>query len=247
MPGERLHSDRLPPKPDDALPDTTEPHGPCPRCGRMSNFTLQGASPLTFDDSSYALDADGARQRTYFERLSVLQCQGCTQNIVVVEEQYTGGARRVDEARRSGVVEWRGIHWWPAPGMRPGDPAVPVGVAEAVSEGVRCLAVRAPRAAAVMFRAALGQIVADRGSVAAKKQRTLFQQLKQMADEGTLVRDLSEWADHIRTLGNAGAHPNELDAVSMEEAEELSRLIVALIEYLYVMPARVVAARRRRS
>jgi len=245
MSGERMSNDRLPPKPDDALPDSTEPHGPCPRCGRLSNFTLEGSAPLTFDGSSYLVNHDGTRERTHFERLSVLQCQGCTQNIVVVEEEYVGGVRRADGGR-SGYSEWRGIHWWPTPGMRSGDPAVPLGVAEAIGEGMRSLAVRAPRAAVVMFRGALGQIVSDRGSAEAQGKRTLFDQLKQMADEGTLDRNLADWADHIRVLGNAGAHPNELEPVALDEAQDLSRLIQAMIEYLYVMPARVQAARSRR-
>jgi hypothetical protein len=47
-------------------------------------------------------------------------------------------------------------------------------------------------------------------------------------------------------LGNAGAHPSTLAPVSMDEAEDLSRLLAALLEYLYVMPARVQRARAAR-
>lgn len=242
MASEQINLHRLPDKPDDVLPDSTNPHGPCPRCGRQSNFTLRGQAPLTYDGQGYTVCQEGRQEPTYNEQLSVLQCQGCQQNIVVVEQKYVGGVR----GGRGGSVQWRGVHWWPAAGMRPADPAVPAGVAEAISEGVRCQAIRAPRAAAVMFRGALGQIVLDRGSATAQAKKSLAAQLQQMATDGDLDRTLAEWADHVRLLGNAGAHPNELDPVTLDEAEDLSRLIAAMVEYLYVMPARVQRARGRR-
>jgi hypothetical protein len=68
-----------------------------------------------------------------------------------------------------------------------------------------------------------------------------------MAVDGDLDRTVADWDDHARLLGNAGAHPNELDPVTLNEATELSRLITALVDYLYVMPARVRRARGQRS
>lgn len=204
-----------------------------------------GQAPVTYDDSTYAVLPDGQPERQYDEQMTILECQGCRQNVVVIEEQYVGGVRK-RLGGNSGVMQWRGIHWWPTPGMRPADPDIPPAVADAVAEGTRCLAVKAPRAAAVMFRAALAQIVSDRGSTSAQSKHTLAGQLEQMASEGDLDRTLADWADHIRLVGNAGAHPNELDPVSIEEADELGRLITSLVEYLYIMPARVQRARSAR-
>jgi hypothetical protein len=179
------------------------------------------------------------------EQVSILSCQGCGQNTAVIEEEYVGGVRRRDGGS-SGACEWRGIHWWPIPGMQPADPDVPERIADAVAEGTRCLAVRSPRAAAVMFRAALAEIVTDRGSAAAQSKGSLAGQLKQMASDGDLDRTTADWADHVRIVGNAGAHPNELDPVTQEEAEELARLIKVITDYLYVHPARVRRARAGR-
>jgi len=125
-------SDQLPRKPDETLPDSTSPYGPCPRCGRLSNFTIKVSAPVTYDGGSMAV---GGMQHepTHDEQLTVLQCQGCHQNIVVIEEQYVGGSRTRDGGTRSGPVEWRGVHWWPTPGMRPGNPDVPAAVSEAVA------------------------------------------------------------------------------------------------------------------
>lgn len=106
--------DRLSRKPDEVLPGSTSPYGPCPRCGRLSNFTIEGNAPVTYDGGM--MGAGGMeREPTYDERLTVLQCQGCRQNVVVIEEQYVGGRRTRHGGTRSGAVEWRGIHWWPTP------------------------------------------------------------------------------------------------------------------------------------
>jgi hypothetical protein len=94
-----------------------------------------------------------------------------------------------------------------------------------------------------MFRGALAEIVADCGLPTAQGRHSLAGQLRQMADDGTLDSTLADWADHIRVLGNAGAHPSTLAPVSMDEADELLRLLTSLLEYLFVTPARVRRAR----
>jgi len=201
---------------------------------------------LTFDLSGSYIVGNGGTEIPYDEQVAILQCQGCNQNVIVIEEKYVGGRRQRDGGN-AGTIQWRGIHWWPMPGMQPGDPDVPAPVAEAIAEGTRCLAARSPRAAAAMFRAALGEVVTDRGSDDARGKRTLAAQLAQMATDGALDSTLADWASHIRAIGNAGAHPNELDPVSLAEAQDLARLTDALIDYLYVYPARVRRAREDRS
>jgi len=240
---QRINTGRLEPKPEGSPPDSTEPFGLCPRCDRHSNFTLAGHAPVSYT-STYVQNRDGDQGRDFDQRLSVLTCQGCSQNVIVVEDEYIGGvARRA--GGRSGANEWRGIHWWPTPGGAPRDASLPGNVADAISEGERCLAVLAPRAAVVMFRAALALIVTDKGSPTARAKSNLAGQLQQMSQDGDLDRTLSDWASHIRLVGNSGAHPGTLDPVSAEEAQDLSRLMASLVEYLYVMPARVARARSK--
>jgi hypothetical protein len=165
---------------------------------------------------------------------------------VVIEEGYLDGVPRRLAPKRGGMLTWRGMFWWPSPGMEQGDPDVPSPVSEAVAEGTRCLSAKASRAAVVMFRSALALIVDDRGSAAAKAKRTLFDQLKQMGVDKDLDGSLAELADHVRVLGNAGAHPSTLDPVSMDEATELAEFIAHLIKFLYVMPARVKRSKANR-
>jgi hypothetical protein len=236
-----LPSKTLPPKPVDSLPDSTEPHGLCPRCGRISNFSLIANTPVSYTNT---VTEHGVAD--WDQQVSTLQCQGCHQNTVVVEDEYVGGVRRRDGGN-SGTGQWRGIHWWPMPGMQPGHRDVPDAVGDAVAEGTRCLAAQSPRAAVVMFRAALQHIVTDLGSAEAQKKPNLAKQLQQMATDGVLHPALAQWADEIRLLGNAGAHPDPLAPVTTSAAQDLAELLAELLNFLYVTPARVGRARSART
>lgn len=245
MPAQRINLSRVPRKPDDLPPDSTFRYGPCSRCGRQSSFTVLGQAPLTYD-GGHAILPDGREAATWHEQVSILQCQGCGQNMIAVEDQFVGG-QKVQPGRRmgSGAEEWVGKFWWPAPGAGQLVDA-PSDVADLMAEGARCLIARCPRAAVVMYRGALAAMVAGLAGDSSKSQGSLAKQLRQLAQDGTLTPSLAEWADAIRLLGNAGAHPNELEPVSQSEAEELSRLSSSVIEYLYVVPARVRRAREGR-
>lgn len=116
MASERINLQRLPAKSADLPPDSTHPYGLCSRCGRLSNFTFIGTAPLTYDDHLFTQDRDGRRERVIDEQISILQCQGCSQNMVVVEEQYVGGRVRRDGFTGGGAIQWAGTFWWPAPG-----------------------------------------------------------------------------------------------------------------------------------
>jgi hypothetical protein len=225
----------------DRLPDTDDPSGPCPRCGRASNFEVLGTLPVTFDGNT-ALPHDGPPYATWNEQVSALRCYGCKQVTVVVEEEWIGDHPAKDGVRSGGTINWRGIHWWPTPGSTDLDEAIPVTIRGAFGEGVRCLSAGAPRGAAVMFRRTLEAVVRDRGSEAAAKKlddESLAAGLGVMADEGTLDRSLAEWAKELRLAGNVGGHFDPIDDVTEDEATELSALLRGVLTYLYEMPAKL--------
>lgn len=159
----------------DTLPTHLDLTGPCPSCGRTSNFELTGVN-WHVGDSYLAFH---------------LTCRGCAQACIVIE--------RYSENDEGTLYE--PVHWWPVPGVGQLDPEVNAKVAVAYDEGLRCLAVLAPRAAAVMFRAMLAFVVADKGSPAAKGKMGLANKLKQMATDGTLHPSLASWAETVRMLG----------------------------------------------
>lgn len=204
----------------DTLPFSQDPTGPCPNCGRVSSFEVGREVPV--GDGEHAVH---------------LMCQGCGCGCIVIEAESVSENWIIREP----------LHWWPVPGAAQLDPAVPANVAAAYDEGMRCLAVQAPRAAAVMLRSMLAFIVTDKGSEEAKRKRGLKARLEQMAREGTLHPSLAGWATTIKDLGNGGAHPDELPEPSQAEAEELGRLCRRVIELVYEIEARIQRARNSES
>lgn len=167
------------------------------------------------------------------EQVTVFECMGCDECSLVVEIEPPG---------RTGLS---GVLWWPTENL--GDleriTGVSSGIVEAYSEGVRCLAVRAPHAAVAMFRTAIAEIVEDKGSPAAKSEKDLFKRIEQMVQDKTLWDTFGDWAHHIRSTGNAGAHPEKFDPVTMDQASDLQRFVRELLNFLYEQPARLAAAK----
>jgi hypothetical protein len=204
---------------------------------------VQGTSPVTFKAGVVAYHPGGGVQRIWDQQLAVMQYAYCQQNIVVIEEELHDGQR----GKQSGLVSWRGIHWWPTPGSMDLGPDIPSDVASAYSEGMRALSVKAPRAAVVMFRGMLAHFVKDKGSAAAQAKNSLYHSLEQMSQDGSLHPSLVEWAKEIRVLGNAAAHPDSLDPVSEDEAAELGRLCRELLRVVYEIPASITRSRAARG
>jgi hypothetical protein len=239
--------ENLPPHNPDTPPDSHDPAGSCPRCGRVSNFSIEATVPVTFSVGGYVVTGYGAQERIDVQRASVLECSGCHERVVVIEDKYVGNQReaKADGFTTGGTINYRGIWWWPPPGVADLDASIPNEIADAYREGVRAMWAQAPRAAAVMFRRTLEAIVKISGSPAAQTaaKQNLASGLTVMADEGALDRNLAEWAKEIRVVANSGAHFDLVDDVTPEEAENLSRLLRGLFQYLYEMPARISRSR----
>jgi hypothetical protein len=220
------------PNEPDQLPDIQSQKGRCPHCDHLSNFVVrEGPLPVKYDPEG---------QAGTVERVGVLHCPGCNKGTVVIEEAVV---ERPGSEGQAVVTGWRAVHWWPVPGASQLDSDIPEPVASAFSEGMRALSVDCPRAAAVMFRAMLAAIVRDKGSQAAQQAGGLRKQLKKMGDEQTLPTSLMEWAAEIRLVGDAGAHPEDLEPVTLTEAQDLAQLCRQLLSVVYEMPARIRRAR----
>ncbi|MGH7610614.1 MAG: DUF4145 domain-containing protein [Candidatus Dormibacteria bacterium] len=153
----------------------------------------------------------------------------------MIEDQLHDGSR----TKQSGRISWEGIFWWPVSGAGHSGPAVPTKVAEAYSEGIRCLGAAAPNGAVAMFRTAMTWIVDDKGSVTAKAKGDLKEKVKQLVFDGGLTATIGDWVDHVRLYGNAGVHPDLFGDVSIEEAKDVARLTQTLLELLYITPAKI--------
>lgn len=215
----------------DSLPDSNDPNGPCPRCGRIAHFNPIGQAPLDYRRGVVLSNG----QHLPNQRVSVFICNACGRGILVVEDEYVGGVK----GGNSGASSWKGSFWWPTPGSGSLGPDVPTKVADAYDEGQRCVSAGAPNGAVAMFRTAMTWIVDDKGSPTAKSKGDLKGKVRQMVADGGLASTLGDWADHIRLYGNAGVHPDLFGDVSLDEAKDVARLTETLIELLYITPARI--------
>jgi hypothetical protein len=94
----------------DRLPDVADPSGRCPRCDRVSEFSVQLTEVVSFTGEWVSAGAEG-RYRDVDQRVVVMTCNSCRQGLVVIEDRYIGG----DRHGRDGPVSWRGSFWWPRP------------------------------------------------------------------------------------------------------------------------------------
>jgi Domain of unknown function (DUF4145) len=154
-------------------------------------------------------------------------CQGCGKLVYRLIDGSTG--RKVQ---------------WPPLGLQPAHPSVPEPIGSDWYEAHLRQSVGAFRAAAAMARRAVQGVAIEQGPRA-----TLNAQLKDLQARATLHQTLIDWADHIRLLGNSGAHPGAdgLETVSEEEAAEVVRFLDELLRWLYELPAETAAARAARS
>jgi hypothetical protein len=227
------------PEAHEGLPDSTHPQGLCPRCLKQSSFDLVGSQAVTFDPDSYLAHRGGETERVHIDQVSVFYCRNCRQGIVVVEEQLVGGRSwREPKERGGGVIEWRGIHWWPSAAAHV-SADVPGDIAEVFQEAVQALHAECPRASAVMARRTLEAITVEKGV----SGNSLAERLKNMASTGALHPTLADWAKEVRLVGNAGAHFDPITKVTKEDAGQLIAFVRELLKYLYELPAEL--ARRR--
>lgn len=194
--------------------------------------------PLTFDGGQMLGRGGEPNQRTFNERMTLLICRHCTQGVSVLEEQWIGEYRAVERQRGGGAVSWRGFHWWPLPGAK-AHPAIPEPIQDVLNEAVLALAANCPRAAAVMARRTLEAITVDKGETSG----TLAQRLLALSAKGVLHPSLSDWAKEVRIVGNAGAHFDPMDTVSVKDAQQLVSFIRELLNFLYVLPFELDARR----
>lgn len=230
--------EKLPEK-HEGLPDSTLPHGLCPRCQKQSSFDVSSAQPITFEPERFLVERGGTATPAHLDQVSVLYCRNCKQGVVVVEEERIAERSWREKAGGGGVITWRGIHWWPSADAQVSSD-VPAEIADVFREAARALHADCPRASAVMARRILEAITVDKGEATG----VLADRLKNLAAKGVLVQTLADWAKEVRLVGNVGAHFDPIKNVSKDDAEQLLTFVRELLKYLYELPAEL---KRRRG
>jgi HEPN domain-containing protein len=127
---------------------------------------------------------------------------------------------------------------YPSPLPSPTDKRIPESIRQDLEEAKMCFSVNAYRACAVMARRAMQSACIEKGTTKDK----LFDQLTELALNGVITKELKEWADVVRWVGNDSAHPNA-EKVTKEDAEDILKLAEQFLHVLYVTPA--IAKERR--
>lgn len=127
---------------------------------------------------------------------------------------------------------------YPHPLPSPTDERIPEGIRRDLDEAKLCLSVNSWRACAVMARRVMQSTCIDKGATKEK----LVDQLQELASNGVITKDLKEWADVVRWVGNDAAHPSK-DEVNKEDAEDILKLAEQFLHVIYVAPA--IAKERR--
>jgi hypothetical protein len=130
------------------------------------------------------------------------------------------------------LVKNDGEEIYPRPFPTPTDSRIPEPMRQDLIEAKFCFSIDAYRACAVMARRTIQNACIDKGAT----KNELIQQINELQANGVITRDLREWADVVRWVGNDAAHPDK-DTVEIDDAEDILSLAEQFLQVLYVAPS----------
>lgn len=140
---------------------------------------------------------------------------------------------------------------YPQPNADPNDyhEAIPERIREDLAESDRCFNANSYKAAVVMNRRALQNIVLDKIRDEGIKSKDLYKQIDALFVAGFITKHLKDTAHEIRHFGNFGAHPSDdiLDKTTRADAEAIDRLTWDLIRSIYITPFETAALSAKRE
>lgn len=196
--------------------------GICPRCGTVAGFDPIGSFGAT-------TKMHGKAGRSVFGG----KCRSCAELVLGVSWY---------ENEFKGIVVYAELVW---PATTPPDRApsdVEPSIRKAYDEAREIVGV-SPQGAAVLARRCVQHAIREKLGI---KCRTLFDEILKAAVHPDLTRPTREALDHVRKIGNWGAHPDYDQAamlveVTREEANYTLGVVELLFEDLYRLPAKTAA------
>lgn len=184
------------------------------------------------------------------------RCPNCDHPGAAVLRQMGGNASHLLSATQGDVEKagWRILHRWPKPTPPDIPQFLPPTVERYYWQAANVLATTPmPRddeptfadTAVIMCRRTLEAALQDIGD-GSDERLPLAARIRRLADDGRITRDLADWADHIRQLGNDAVHgpeplpPGPEGVAQAQIVLEFTRLVLM---YLYTLPGMVEAAR----
>ncbi|MGN9819623.1 DUF4145 domain-containing protein [Streptomyces sp. SD11] len=207
--------------------DGTDPQGrnvagECPHCVRHT--TLMCTMHDVLSGSSTKIG-----ENTFAQCLVSLQCDWCSNEsaflrlVTITIKQTQGSSVRFYMTQHLKQV-------WPSKTPRGLAPEVPDSVREVFAEAALAEAAGAFRLAGIGYRAAVEQIVKERGA----EGRNLYERITGLATLGA-TQEIVDAFHEARFVGNDAAH--DALAYSAEEIADIAELINEAVVVLYVQPA----------
>lgn len=210
--------------------------GFCPWCKQGTAFNkvheVHYATPRYGGTHSFSADLEGPTR----SGVLIYECMHCDKSVVLLETEVKVPAKEPDGEEDARV--WRSVVS-PAESPRSLHVSAPEAMSSLYAEASKCETARAFRAAGVMYRAAVEELVKDQGATG-KDLWNKIESLKSRLSE-ELVGDLHE----ARMLGNDSIHAGL--AYSAEEVEDVAKLIEEAVLVLYVQPEQKRAMREARK
>jgi hypothetical protein len=120
--------------------------------------------------------------------------------------------------------------------------ALPDTVRQSYDEAVKCENAKAHLAAVVIVRRALEAVTKEYEPSA----RTLHAGMKALLERGIISKELSDWGNQLRVIGNLGAHATS-EKIDAQDAAEAIDFLQAILEILYDLRPRFEKMRLRRA
>jgi hypothetical protein len=121
---------------------------------------------------------------------------------------------------------------YPSHAIEPPHPGIPVHIADDWVEAQRSMQASAPKAAAVMLRRVLYDVLLDKGC----KLQPIKEGVKELIQQQRLPAIFDEWLPAIKDDGHDGAHPDRALKVSTENVAETLEYTAELMRFLYIEP-----------
>ena len=135
---------------------------------------------------------------------------------------------------------WENERWnrkiYPNTLPEPIDSNVPDFLKKDLLEANTCFANSCYKAAALISRRILQMCCLDKK---APSKEDLLKQIDWLLKKQIITAELQQWAHQVRIVGNEAAHEQEKnlkEAVTKEDAEDIKKLLKAIIELLYITP-----------
>jgi Domain of unknown function (DUF4145) len=121
---------------------------------------------------------------------------------------------------------------YPTPRPTPTDLNIPENIRADLNEAKQCFVSSCYRGCAVLSRRVIQLACMEKGA----KKDNLVNQISELINNGVITKEIEEWAQVVRWVGNDAAHPNSQE-VTKEDAEDCLKLAEQFLHVVFVTPA----------